>query len=80
MRNPTSPLIDKRKQKSNEIDAGIDKLYKETAPGQIRTVEEIAEAAGCSRTRIQQIEKSALRKLKVAMILNRGFSDYLGGV
>lgn len=53
------------------IDLGLAKLSKTTKSGQNFSHGEIANACGCSRTRIQMIEMQALKKV-TAILKTRG--------
>lgn len=48
----------------DSIDVGLAVLSQVNRSGQQMTLEDIAEVCGCHRSRIEQIEKQALRKLR----------------
>jgi hypothetical protein len=53
--------------KDGSVDAGLILLAAATPAGRCRTLREIADACGCSLQYIQQIEKSAMFKLREAL-------------
>lgn len=65
--------IDKRK--NQQIDVGLSVLVNVAPPGTSLSQREIAEVCGCSASMIRNIEKGALKKLRIRA---RHLKDYLG--
>lgn len=64
-----------KKSLNKEIDIGLSVLMLNKSPGQILNQTDIASVCGCSRSRIQQIENSALAKLQRKRLMRDLNSD-----
>ena len=51
-------------ERNNGIDIGLAALCEHASPDQTLSVIEIADVCGCNKSRIEQIIKSGLKKLK----------------
>ena len=56
-----------QKEKNERINLGIAIAHATTMPGQVRTLQEIADYCDCSRELIRHIEEGALRKCRVKL-------------
>ena len=65
-------------QPSPAFDAGLQRLLESRAPGQEYTQREIASACGVHHSRVQQIERTALRKLKGRLLAGQLGNECLG--
>ena len=54
--------------RSARINLGIAIAHATCMPGQVRTLQDIADFADCKRQNIQQIEARALRRIRPALI------------
>lgn len=64
-------------KRRSSIDTGLDKLCKQHPSGACLTFEEIAEACGCHKSNIQQIQESAIKKLRYRRARLTLFREYL---
>ncbi|TXI84267.1 MAG: hypothetical protein E6Q40_09610, partial [Cupriavidus sp.] len=53
---------------NQDVCLGIAGAHALTAPGQVRTIEEIAAFAGCTKQAIHAIEQKALRKIRRRLV------------